>query len=193
MNPTFTVIRDVSESLKSFIQDNIDEISNPNRVVFDSPAEVNAGGQPRLSLFLYKVRYNKYWRNEPRTRVGVNQIQDKPLIMDLMYLMTPFSNNTETELIVIEKLLSLFYDNTVLRGDQLEGDLIANGNESLRIVPDDLSLDEIEKLWTAFPNRSYRLSIPFIVSPECIPSSRINIVPPVIRKDIEFNLIEDRG
>ena len=105
--------------------------------------------------------------------------------------MTPFSNNTETELIIIEKLMSLFYDNAVLRGDQLEGNLVANGNDALRIVPDDLSVDEIEKLWTAFPNKAYRLSVPFIVSPVCIPSSRLKVVPPVIQKDIEFSLIKE--
>ncbi len=191
MTPTFTVIRDVSETLKTLIQDNISELASSNRVVFESPAELSPGAQPHLSMFLYKVRYNKYLRNEQRVRTGPNQIQDKPLVLDLMYLMTPFSNNTETELIVIEKLMSLFYDNAVLRDDQLEGDLVANGNEALRIVPDDLSVDEIEKLWTAFPNKAYRLSVPFLVSPVCIPSSRFKTVPPVIQRDVEYSLIQE--
>ena len=191
MTPTFTVIRDVSETLKSLIQANIPELTAANRIVFESPAEVTPGGQPRLSMFLYKVRYNKYLRNEVRIRTAPDQLQDKPMVLDLLYLMTPYSNNTETELIIIEKLMSLFYDNAVLRGTQLEGDLEANGNDALRIVPDDLSVDEIEKLWTAFPNKAYRLSIPFIVSPVCVPSSRLRTVPPVVQRDIELSIIEE--
>ena len=72
MTPTFTVIRDVSESLKNLIQANISELASAKRVAYESPADLTPGGQPRLSMFLYKVRYNKYLRTEPPVRVSAN-------------------------------------------------------------------------------------------------------------------------
>ncbi len=192
MTPSFTVIKDVSETLKVFLQSNISELSNPNAIKLDSPAEVNAGGSPRLSLFLYKVRYNKALRNLPSERPSINQKQANPMVLDLMYLMTPFSNNNETEHIIMEKLMLAFYDNSILRAPDLQGALVEQGNEELRIVPDDLSVDEIEKLWTAFPNKAYRLAVPFVVSPVYVPSQRVEEVTRVVERQVIYS-IPDEG
>ncbi len=184
LTPTYTVIRDVSETLRKLVQGNVSELSDITRIVFDSPAEITAAATPKLSLFLYKVRYNKYLRTSPPVRTGHDSQQAAPLQLDLMYLFSAHSTNIETEMIIIEKILALFYDNPVLREPDLEGQLTDNGNDALRIVPDDLSVDEIEKLWTAFPNKAYRLAIPFIVSPVCIPSGRTSTVKPVIERQL---------
>lgn len=191
MAATYTVIRDVGETLKSVIQDAVSELSATNAVVFDSPAELNPGGSPKLSVFLYRIAHNPHLRNTPPAPVSVTEMGYPPLSLDLMYLFTPFSNNIETEFIIIEKLLQAFYDRPVIAGDDLQGSLVENGNTEFKIVPDELSLDEINKLWTAFPNKPYRLAVSYMISPIFVPSSRGATIHRVTTRTITYTSTEE--
>lgn len=191
MNPSFTVLRDVNESMRSLLQSKVAELANPNAIVYDSPANITPSGSPKLSLFLYKVRYNKELRNTPPERISVVQEQKTPLHMDLLYLLTPLSNDNETQLIIMEKVVQALHDTAVLKGVLLKGQLIANGNPELRIVPDDLSLSEIFSLWQVFPNKDYRLAVTYCVTPVRVPSSRIEGITRVIQKTVNITTTED--
>ena len=184
---SFTVIRDVGESLKTFIQGAVSELSAADAVVFDSPAELTPAASPKLSIFLYKVMREPNLRNLSPAPISVTEMGYPPLVIDLMYIMTPFSTNLETEFIIVEKLLQAFHDTAVLRDTQLQGNLQADGNTELKIVPDELTLDEINKLWTAFPNKAYRLGVGYKVSPVRIPSSRVEPIRRVTSRSTSYS------
>lgn len=182
----FNNIGQVSVTLKTFLANNIPEISGTSDIVFDSPATLTAATNPVLSIFLYRVSHNAEMRNMPSYRTGISTATPAPLPLQLEYVFTPFASNIETEFSILERIAGLFYDNSVLSGSQLTGDLVANGNTELRIVPNDLSVDEINKLWQAFQNNPYHLGIAYMVSPVYVPSTKTEEFKRVVRRDVEY-------
>jgi hypothetical protein len=82
--------------------------------------------------------------------------------------------------------MQVLYDNSVLRGDLLKGGLKGAGNEEIRVVPNNLTFEEINKLWERFPNKPFKLSASYILSPVRIPSGKpIEIIKRVMEKDID--------
>ena len=183
-----TTFRDVAMSLSKLISDNITELSDTGAIVFESPAELSAGATPQLSLFFYQVKRNAAMRNMPPETINLSQIQDTPLFLDMKFLMTLFTTDSDLQFTLTEKIMQTMFDNRVLKGDLLEGNLATTGNEELRILPDDVSLDEINKLWQAFPNTNYRLALSYTVSPVRVLSTKITDVTRVVEKRIEYSV-----
>jgi hypothetical protein len=180
------VLKDIGDSLKKFLHRITPELESENSIVFDSPADLESTGNNTLSVFLYQVIENSYLRNAEPEPVDIDQMRHPPLTIDLHYILTPYAKKIETELIIMEKLMQLFHDNSVLKGDMLEGGLQGSG-EQIRIVPNNLTLDEINKLWERFPNKSYKLSVSYILTPVKIPSARpTEIVKRILERDIEL-------
>lgn len=183
---TLTVIRDVGQTLKKFFIQNIDELSDDSAVVFDSPGDMKQSSTVKLSLFLYQVVPNKHLRNIEPAPMGPNKMQYPPLTIDLSYIFTPYAQDRETELLILEKIMQLLHDTAVFRDDLLQGNLVANGNDKIRAVPSILSLDDLNKLWGIFPNKSFKLSVSYLFTPVRIPSSRITDITRVINKDLNI-------
>ena len=181
-----TVLRDVNETLRQLLKTNIPEFTDDNGITFDSPGDVEVSNTPRLSVFLYQVAENPHLRNNEREyTVGTNnQMAYPPVTLDLYYLITPYAQNRETELIILERLIQLFYDQAGLEGPVLQGNLAATGNNKLRIVPHNLALEELHRLWEGFPNKPFKLSLSYLVTPVKIPSGRVETVPTVAKRKI---------
>lgn len=180
------VLKDIGDSLKKFLQRITPELESENSIVFDSPAEIEFTGNNTISVFLYQILENNYFRNvEPET-VGIDQMKHLPLMIDLHYIFIPYAKSIETELIIMEKLMQLFHDNPVIKGDMLEGGLKGSGAQ-IRLVPNNLTIDEINKLWERFPNKSYKLSVSYILTPVKIPSARpTEKIKRVMERDIKL-------
>jgi len=171
---TYTIIRDVGESLRKLLRDNIKpELSKEDSITFDSPADIESPTTPKLSIFLYKTTENAYLRNSPPESVGNTQMRRPPIVFDLHYVFTPYAKDREAETIILEKLMQTLYDNPVFRGDNLQGNLKGLKDQEIRIVYNNLTTDELNKLWSIFPNKALKLSTSYILTPVRIPSSSI--------------------
>lgn len=180
------VLKDIGESLKEFLRSNITELKPVNSIVFDSPADIEPTGNPTLSVFLYQIIENSNLRNAPPEPIDIDKMKYPPLILDLYFIFTPYSKNKEIELIIIEKLMQLFYDNSVLKKDMLVGGLKATGNDEIRVIPNNLTFEEINKLWERFPSKPFKLSASYILSPVRIPSGKpIEMIKRVMEKNID--------
>ena len=180
------VLKDIGDSLKALLQNNITELKPVNSIVFDSPADIEPTGNPMLSIFLYQIVENGNLRNTPSETIDTDKMRYPPLILDLYFIFTPYAKVKETELIIIEKLMQVLYDNSVLRGDMLKGGIKGTGNDEIRIVPNNLTFEDINKLWESFPNKPFKLSASYILSPVRIPSGKpIAIIKRVIEKNID--------
>ncbi len=185
------ILKDIGDSLKALLQDNIPELKPVNSIVFDSPAEIEPTGNPMLSVFLYQFIENGYLRNTQSEPIDTDKMRYPPLILDLHFIFTPYAKVKETELIIIEKLMQVLYDNSVLKGDMLKGGLIEAGNKEIRVVPNNLTFDEINKLWERFPSKPFKLSASYILSPVRIPSGKpIAIIKRVLEKDIDMHRMD---
>jgi hypothetical protein len=187
-----SVIKAVGESLQVLLRKNISELSADDSIIFDSPADIESGKTPKLSIFLYQIVENSFLRNTESEYIGIDQMRNPPLIIDLHFLFTPYANNRETEFIIFEKLMQLLFDYPVLRENMLHESLKGNGNKEIRIVPNNISFEDLNKLWERFPNKSFKLSTSYILTPVKIPSGKpLSTIKRVMEKNIDFYRLGD--
>jgi hypothetical protein len=183
------VIRAVSESLRSLIRSHIPALAPESAVVFDSPAEIEADGETRLSLYLYQAETNVYLRNLPpvlQRGASSMQLTPPPLVVDLMYLMVPYAKSAELELVLLDQLVQLLHDYPALQGEWLHPVLRQTGNEPIPITPDAVSIDTLRHIWAGFPNKAYKVTKVYLLSPVRIPSvRRVQQVPMVLHSDVQ--------
>jgi hypothetical protein len=159
------IILSVNNSLRDLIASHL-EIAQ-NDIHFESPGELDPLPDQGLSLFLYKISENPFLKNDDfiQENHGNPEILKKPpLPLDLYYLVTPYGNGT-TKLINIEKILQLFYEQPILREGVLPRDLVDRGNKEIKIVLNDLTIEQVNHIWSMFPNKPFILSISYIVTP----------------------------
>ena len=120
------------------------------------------------------------------------RLKNPPLSLDLFYLIIPFGNS-ENRQIILEKVMQLFHDFPILDKPLLSDDLVNSGNHELKILLNELTADDMNKIWSLFPNKSYRLSISYMITPLMIPSSRTieRAVSRVLIKDSQYYLKSD--
>jgi hypothetical protein len=67
--------------------------------------------------------------------------------------------------------MQVFHDNAILSGTLLKGQL-TEGEEELRLLLNPLTLDDMTKIWSAFQDVGYRLSVSYLITPVQIDSAR---------------------
>lgn len=173
------IVRWVSESLRSLICAHISELSSEAAVVFESPADIEAQGENKLSLYLYQIENNPWLRNLPPT-LGTRSsasagshslpVTPPPMVVDLIYMMVPYAKTAELELVLADKLMRLFHNISWLQGPLLHKGLAEAGNTSIQIVPRELSFDMLRDVWAGFPGKPYKFTRMYAASPVRIPS-----------------------
>jgi hypothetical protein len=132
-------------------------IRSEEQISFLAPNDAQKSAQ--VSIFLYSVTEYASMRNQPQ-----NQEEPKTLLyLNLHYLITPLTQNPLTDQVVLGKIMRIFAEAPVLRGDDLQGNL-KESKEELRIILDPQSMDEVNKLWTAL-SAPYKLSVSYSVYP----------------------------
>jgi hypothetical protein len=145
-----------------------------------------------VSLFLYSVSENPYLKNQEFSVKTSTKLVPAPVVLDLYYLIVPFSSAPdknaarETEQMILGAVIRTLYDNSIINGPQLGESLIESGNTELKIIPNGLSLDQMNYLWSIIRHTSYRVSLSYLVTPLKLPSARTLDVTRVVSKQIDF-------
>jgi hypothetical protein len=190
----FTVIADVGETLKKLLEDDPwTGILPIPEVTFKSPKEIkdDGGSTNKVSLFLYQIHENPYLRNEEPLRVNDSHLQTPPEVLDLLYLVTPYSDDKTQEKVILGKVMQIFYDNALLSGTVFQGGL-AGSDENIRLLFNPISLDDLTKIWSAFQDVAYRLSVSYLVTPVRIDSTRQTGMQRVLSKEMNHAVVEPR-
>ena len=169
----FTAIGDIGETLKKLLEDDPwTGISPKPEITFKSPKEIkdDGGSTNKISLFLYQIHENPHLRNEEPLRVNDSHLQTPPEVLDLLYLVTPYSDDKTQEKYILGKVMQIFYDHAVLSGTALQGGL-AGLDEEIKLLFNPISLDDLTKIWSAFQDVAYRLSVSYLVTPVKIDST----------------------
>lgn len=172
-----------------------------------APDLVKAGATDpaRLNLFLYRVTPNPGWRNAElpsRDRDG-NRVSSPPLALDLHYLLTAYaSNDFEAELLLgyaMQQLhetpglsaaavrAALAPNSPVGTGllppalQALRAADLADQPEALTIAPENLSMEELSRLWSATQAR-YRPSAAYVVTTVLLGAPRSARRAPQVRR-----------
>lgn len=177
-------ISDVSQTMLNLLTESLDGV----KVELRSPKEPDA--DTHLTLFLYKVIENPFLKNAeefPQT-ISVNGalVQNSPpMTVDLYYILT--AHAAQLGAIEAHRALSramrVFYDHGVLRGSllrTLDADRGLAPDTVLRITLNPISLEDMTKLWSVFPDTPYEVSVTYLVTPVEIQSARTLETAPVV-------------
>jgi len=183
----FKVIGDIGESLKNLLEDDIHwtDISPTPEITLNSPKQIEDTGENIniISIFLYQIVENTYLKNEELQKIDTTILHYPPMTVDLLYLITPYSNNPTEEQYMLGKVMQILFDNAVLTGSVLQKSLKGTDDE-IRLIFNPLSLDDLNKIWSAFQKTGYRLSISYLVTPVRIDSIHEISVQRVVSKEI---------
>ena len=188
----YSVIAAVGETLISLLRENMSDLISSESITLLSPADVQ-GQNIRLTLFLYNILENPHLKNQGVPDVDPSKHKYPPLACDLYYLLTTYASSQIPDLTersleehrILGKAMSILYDNAILSGSIMRGSL-SGSEEELRIMLNSLSLDDLNRIWTSFPNCSYRPSVSYLVTPAVIDSKRETIISRVLARDLRY-------
>jgi hypothetical protein len=173
------VLRDVGATLRRLLQEQIVDLRP--EVVLASPADIDVTTALKLGLFLYQVVEMPQMRNDPPEPVRLtdgNVAVRRYQTVELFYLVTPYTQEIEDAHRLLGRVMRVFFAHGTVQGSILQGNLADIGQE-LRILLHPLSMEELNRFWGLFPNKAYRLSIAYQVTPVKIfagltePASRV--------------------
>ncbi len=184
----YTALMDVGKTLSNLIWDNIKNdnqlssiISSESQIALSSPEETTP--DKKLSLFLYQITEDSYQRNRGAEIEAPETIGFPPIHLSLSFMITPNAADQEKDHLLIGKVIQIFNDNRILKGPVLKGDL---AGEELRINFCQLSLDELNKIWSIISKSdSYRTSVYYEVAPVKIASTKRRDIKRVLSVDTE--------
>ncbi len=135
-------------------------------------------GSPALSIFLYRVDFNKMMR-AAWSAVG-SQDGFAHLPLDLHFLLTPWADNAEFEHRILGKAMQCLETTPMLSGPLLYPSPFVNWapNESLQIVLEEVSTEALMRTFDSLPT-DYRLSVPYIARIARLDGRQPSIEPPV--------------
>ncbi len=161
-----TAIGMVSESLRNLLDGEMTLTPKPGVTIL-APDE--AGTEPRINLFLYKIQENPVLKNmDWQVKPGSpGQLVPPPLSLNLFYLMTAYKqNDSQTGNALAHEILGdamrVFYENPIVPGTYLPDGLVSAG-EQVKIMLNTLDMEELSKVWATF-TKAFRLSVLYEVS-----------------------------
>jgi hypothetical protein len=130
---------------------------------------------PALSIFLYRVDFNKTMR-AAWSAVG-SQDGNAHLAVDLHYLVTAWADNAEFEHRILGRVMQCIETTPVLSGPLLHPSTNWAPNESIQLISEDVSTDAVMRIFDSLPT-DYRLSVPYIARVVRIDSRQATPVVP---------------
>jgi hypothetical protein len=171
----YTALRATSKTIRQFLEtrflaDTLVRnffVSEGMVVSLNTPQEMTEKPAEGLSVWLYRVIRDEQRLNDPPERLGPSLLRHPPLPVRLHYLLTPVTSNRklgdpETEQLILGKVLQIFHSHPVLRGTDLQEELIGTEAE-LKIRLETMNLEETARVWEALEG-SYQLSLSYEVS-----------------------------
>ena len=171
-----TAIGMVSESLREMLVGEM-TLAPPVNITILSPDE--AGSEPRVNLFLYKVDENPFLKNlDWQVRPGnPNKLVPPPLSLKLSYILTAYApsdpltgNATSHEM--LGEAMRVLYENPVVPPNYLVTGL-EDAQEEIRIIHTPLDVEETSRIWSTFtaPYRTSSLYEISVVQIDMLPES----------------------
>ena len=131
---------------------------------------------PSLSLFFYRVDFNKTMRAS-WSAIG-SQDGRAHLPVDLHFLVTAWAENAEAELRILGKAMECLDTTPVLSGVLLDPSSAWAPNESVQVMLGEISTEEVMRTFDSLPT-DYRLSVPYLARVVRIDSRKIRETRPV--------------
>lgn len=110
-----------------------------------------------VTLMLYRVTVSEHMRNaRPSTRPD----SSPPLALDLHYLLTAWSQDAQTEQVLLAWAASMLHQHTILDASSLTPEAEWDADEVIHIVPSEITNEDMMRVWDALAP-SYRTSLTY--------------------------------
>jgi hypothetical protein len=179
----YTAIYSVGSSIAAYLQHNYPpelQTACPATFQLVSSAQIAEEDQTNLtnvaSIFLHRITTNENCR-------AANRIHDSPdkqasLYLDLHYLITYWGSSAQAEQTVLAWTMLQLQSSPILDNSILTPKSTWGVTETVQLVPADLSLEDILRIWDALGPK-YRLSVSYIARIIRIDRARVP-EPPVV-------------
>lgn len=152
----------------------------------------NAIGPYALSIFLYRVDFNKAMR---AAWSAVGSADGKGhLALDLHFLITPWADNAEHEHLILGRAMQVLEYTPVFSGPLLYAPSLpypdepqAAPNESVQILLEEISTEALMRTFDSLPT-DYRLSVPYVARVARIDTRDGRVTPPVTDAQIPLRV-----
>lgn len=174
-----TAIRDAGFTLIELLRDSLVAVpttaerplSSRDQIQLLSPRDVNNNANIRLTLFLYSIAPAVALRNDfeiPGSQAFNGELSEP---LDLYYLLTAFGASDPADpsaaALEAQELLGfamrVFFDNGILAGSTLQGNLPRN--EELRLTLQPMTVEDLTRIWSVFPESVLRASVSYVLTP----------------------------
>lgn len=143
---------------------------------FEETRSRTAIGSPALSIYLYRVDFNKTMR---AAWSAVGSVDGRGhLALDLHFLLTPWAENAEFEHRILGRTMECIEMTPILSGPLLHPSSNWTPNESIQLVLEEISTEAVMRTFDSLPT-DYRLSVPYIARIVRIDTQRVAPEPPV--------------
>ena len=142
---------------------------------------------PLATLFLYDVVEEPSTRNRPKRTEQVNGTlvtRKQPLGLCLYYLVTAWGGTRETEQEILGRVMQVLYDDAIIDGPELTGDL-AGTTVELRVSLSRMQIEDRSRIWWAI-GKPYRLSVNYEVRVVDLDAERTTTDTPVLTRRERF-------
>lgn len=146
--------------------------------VTTKPPDTSSDSTARLNIFLYQVTPNLGYRNmdAPARSYSGELVRKQQLGLDLHYLLTAYGNNDDelSSQKTLAEAMRVLHENPVFTRDlikmgidnsdlaDIETSDIVDQVELVKITMQDLSLEDLTKIWSSFfKTGSYRISVAY--------------------------------
>jgi len=127
---------------------------------FDHGKKIATGiSSPALSIFLYRVDFNKAMR--AAWSAASEQDGRSHLALDLHYLITPWAENAEDEHRILGRAMQGMETTPILTGPLLHSSGEWDAGESIQVVLEEVSTEAVMRMFDSLPT-DYRLSVPYV-------------------------------
>ena len=143
----------------------LDPQSNKTKAVlvrttdFDPNNVANNIGTRALSIFLYRVDFNRVMR---AAWAGATERDGRAhLGLDLHYLLTPWADNAVDEHRILGRAMQCLDSTPILSGPLLHSSGEWDAGEAIQIVLEEVSNEAVMRMFDSLPTE-YRLSVPYV-------------------------------
>jgi hypothetical protein len=132
--------------------------------------------RPALSIFLYRVDFNKTMRAAWSGVTHHDGVAHLPL--DLHFLLTPWADNAEAEHAILGRAMQCLDTTPILSGPLLHQSGEWAPNEAVHLVMEEISTEAVMRTFDSLP-ADYRISVPYIARVVRLDGRQPALVPPV--------------
>jgi hypothetical protein len=193
----YTAIATVTAALQQVLQTPVGNAVTLANVGFNRPDPTNTTA-PLVNIYLYQVTANASYRNAdlPTRRADGTLVKRPQAALDLHYLFTFHGDDMKLEpQLLLGAVVTTLTSQPLLSSDaitaaekhfaSLAGSGLENQIERVKFTPTALSLEEFSKLWSAFFQVEYSLSVAYQASVVLMESSDIpQEAPPVLARNL---------